>query len=90
MAKTKATAETLTMLSGTLKNNLENILSVKSAMDNELNSFLWDDPVGIAFRAKYYEDLKPIEGKLIPNLRSYSAYIDNEANLVTEFGSNLL
>lgn len=88
MAKTKATAETLTMLSGTLKNNLENILAVKSAMDNELNSFLWDDPVGIAFRAKYYEDLKPIEGKLVPNLKSYSTYLDNEVAIINEYGTN--
>lgn len=88
MAKTKATAETLTMLSGTLNNDLENILSVKTAMDNELNSFLWDDPVGIAFRAKYYEDLKPIEEKLVPNLKSYSTYLDNEAAIINEYGTN--
>ena len=90
MAKAQATAETLTMFSGTLKNNREDILNVKASMDRELQSFLWDDPVGNAFRAKYYEDLKPIEGKLIPNLEAYSTYLDQEANLVTEFGSNLL
>lgn len=90
MAKAKVTVENLIQLSSTLKNNHDEILAVKQSMDNELNSFIWEDPVGIAFRAKYYEDLKPIEGKLIPNLESYSAYLDQEANLVTEFGSNLL
>ncbi len=88
MAKAKATAETLTMFSGTLKNNREDILSVKASMDRELQSFLWDDPVGNAFRAKYYEDLKPIESTLVPNLASYSAYLDQEAAIINEYGSN--
>lgn len=90
MAKAKVTAETLTQFSSTLKTNHDDILNVKSSMDNELQSFIWDDPVGIAFRAKYLEDLKPIEGKLIPNLEAYCAYLDQEAALVTDFGSNLL
>ena len=88
MAKAKATAETLTMFSGTLKNNREDILGVKASMDRELKSFLWDDPVGNAFRAKYYEDLKPIESKLVPNLASYSTYLDQEAAIINEYGSN--
>jgi hypothetical protein len=88
MAKAKATAETLTQFSSTLKSNHDDILAVKSSMDKELQSFIWDDPVGASFRAKYYEDLKPIEGKLIPNLEAYSAYLDQEAALVTEFGKD--
>ena len=90
MALTKVKAETLTQLSNTLKTNHDEILAVKSSMDKELQSFIWDDPVGYAFREKYYEDLKPIEGKLIPNSESFSAYLDQEAALATEFGNNLL
>lgn len=86
MAKSKATAETLRQFSSTLKKNHEDILAVKQSMDNELQSFLWEDPVGAAFRVKYYEDLKPIESKLLPNLVSYSEYLDHEAAIINEYG----
>ena len=86
MARALATAETLSQFSNTLRANHDDILSVKAAMDNELRSFIWDDPVGQAFIARYYEDLKPIEAKLVPNLEAYSSYLDQEAALVTEFG----
>lgn len=88
MAKSKATAETLSQFSNTLKSNHDDILQVKASMDNQLGSFLWDDPVGNAFKAKYYEDLKPIEDKLVPNLKSYSTYLDQEAAIINEYGSN--
>lgn len=87
MAKSKATAETLTQFSSTLKSNHDDILAVKAAMDDELKSFLWDDPVGRVFRAKYYEDLEPIEGKLIPSLEAYSAYLDQVAAIINEYGA---
>lgn len=86
MAKSKATAETLTMFSGTLKNNREDILRVMESMDRALQ-FQWDDPVGNAFRAKYYEDLKPIESILVNNLASYSTYLDREAAIINEYGA---
>lgn len=86
MAQTFATAETLSQFSNTLRTIHDDILSVKAAMDNELRSFIWDDPVGQAFIAKYYEDMKPIEAKLVPNLEAYSSYLDQVAALVTEFG----
>jgi hypothetical protein len=86
MARALATAETLTQFSNTLKTNHDDILSLKAAMDNELRSFIWDDPVGQAFIARYFEDMKPIEAKLIPNLEAYSSYLDQEAALVSEFG----
>lgn len=87
MAKAKATAETLSQFSSTLKNNREDILSVKASMDKELQSFIWDDPVGNTFRSKYYEDLKPIEGKLVPNLEAYSRYLDQEVSIINEYGA---
>ena len=90
MARTIATAGTLTQFSNTLRTYHDDILSVKTAMDNELRSFIWDDPVGQSFIAKYYEDLKPIEAKLVPNLEAYSAYLDQEASFVSEFGSHIL
>lgn len=90
MARALATAETLTQFSNTLRTNHDDILSVKTAMDNELRSFIWDDPVGQSFIAKYYEDMKPIEAKLIPNLEAYSSYLDQEAAIISEFNQNLL
>lgn len=87
MARSVATAETLTQFSNTLRANHDDILSVKTAMDNELRSFIWDDPVGRAFIAKYYEDMKPIEAKLVPNLESYSTYLDKEAAIISEYGA---
>lgn len=90
MARALATAETLSQFSNTLRANHDDILSVKAAMDNELRSFIWDDPVGQAFIAKYYEDMKPIEAKLVPNLESYSTYLDQEAAIISEFNQNLL
>lgn len=87
MAQSKATAETLLNFSNILKKNREDILQVKTSMDNELTSFPWDDPVGRAFIAKYYEDLKPVEAKLVPNLASYSQYLDTEASIIDEYGT---
>lgn len=88
MAKSKATAEVLSQFSSTLKTKRTDILNVKASMDNELNSFLWDDPVGNMFRTKYYEQLKPIENKLVPNLEAYSTHLDQEASIINEYGSN--
>jgi len=90
MAKAKVTVEALTQFSNALRANHDDIIAVKNSMDNELHSFLWDDPVGRNFITRYGEDLKPIQGKLIPNLEAYCAYLDQEATLITEFGSNLL
>jgi hypothetical protein len=87
MAIAKATAESLTQFSSILKDNREDILSVKRSMDRELLNFLWDDPVGAAFRADYQEKLKPIENTLVPNLASYSTYLDQEASIINEYGA---
>ena len=87
MARSVATAETLTQFSNTLRTNHDDILSVKMAMDNELRSFIWDDPVGQSFIAKYYDDLKPIEDKLVPNLEAYSQYLDQEAAIISQYGA---
>lgn len=87
MARSVATVETLSQFSNTLRTNHDDILSVKTAMDNELRSFIWDDPVGQSFIAKYYDDLKPIEAKLIPNLEAYSQYLDQEAAIISQYGA---
>lgn len=81
MAKAKANVETLTRLSSMLKKNYEDISFVKSSMDRELEEIRmrWDDPVGIAFIEQYYEKLKPVEGKLVPDLMAYCRHLDNEA-----------
>lgn len=87
MARSVATAETLSQFSNTLRTNHDDILSVKTAMDNELRSFIWDDPVGQSFIAKYYDDLKPIEDKLVPNLEAYSQYLDQEVANISQYGA---
>lgn len=90
MALSKAQVDALVQLSSILKQDHELIGQVKASMDNELKSFVWNDPVGRAFIAKYYEDLKPIEGKLIPNLISYCQYLDKEAQIIGEYGTGTL
>ena len=87
MARSVATAESLMQFSSILKTNHDDILSVKAAMDNELRSFIWDDPIGQSFITRYFEDMKPIEAKLIPNLESYSTYLDQEAAIISEYGA---
>ena len=90
MARSVATAETLSQFSNILRTNHDDILEVKQSMDGELKSFIWDDPVGQAFVARYYEDLKPIEAKLIPNLVSYCEFLDQEAAKVAQYGEGTL
>ena len=90
MAQAKANAETLLQFSNILRTNHDDILEVKQSMDGELKSFIWDDPVGQAFVARYYEDLKPIEAKLIPNLVAYCEFLDREAELISQFGEGTL
>ena len=86
MAKAKATADVLVGFSNDLKGKHDDILNVKKSMDEQLGSFLWDDPVGRAFISDYQEKVKPIEGKLVPNLASYSQYLDQEAAIIRQYG----
>ncbi|MDO5396279.1 MAG: hypothetical protein Q4F07_10010 [Bacteroidales bacterium] len=86
MAISKADAEALVRFSALLKEKHDDILAVKAAMDNVLNSFVWADPVGQSFVTRYHEELKPIETKLVPNLESYSSYLDQEASIISEYG----
>lgn len=86
MALSKVTSEVLNQLSQTLDNHREDINHVQEDMNSRLESFIWDDPVGLAYKAKYYEDLKPIQEKLIPNLISYCSYLQQQAAVIDEFG----
>lgn len=86
MALSKVTSEVLNQLSQTLDNHREDINHVQEDMNTRLESFIWDDPVGLAYKAKYYEDLKPIQEKLIPNLISYCSYLQQQAAVIDEFG----
>lgn len=90
MAKAKATADVLVGFSNDLKAKHDDILSVKDSMDKQLGSFPWEDPVGLNFISTYQERMKPIEGKLLPNLVAYSQYLEQLAARTEEFGSNLL
>lgn len=90
MAQTKATAEVLTGFSNDLRNKHDSIITVKKSMDEQLNSFPWDDPIGHAFIADYQEKMNPIDSKLIPNLASYSEYLDKAASIISNYNSNLL
>ncbi len=85
MAQSKVTREALVQLSQMLRTNHDDILAVKNSMDSQLGSFLWDDPVGRNFIARYYEDLKPIEGKLIPNLVDFCNYLNQQASIVDAY-----
>ena len=89
MAQTKATAEVLSRFSTDLKQKHDDILMLKKSMDEQLSSFPWDDPVGHAFIADYQEKMRPIEGKLVPNLMSYSQYLDQAAAIISNYGENI-
>ena len=89
MALSKVKSEALVRFSSDLKGKHDDILRVKNTMDRELQ-FHWDDPIGQNFISTYHERMKPIEGKLLPNLVAYSQYLDQLAARGDEFKSNLL
>lgn len=81
MAIAKVTIEDLMQMVNTLRQSADDILATKVQMDNELRSFLWNDPIGLSFISRYEEDFKPLKEKLIPNIESYIHYI-NELRLI--------
>lgn len=85
MAISKVTIDALTQMSERLRQSSESILSTKSDMDLQLNSFIWDDPVAIAFKNDYQERLKPITNKLVPNLQDYISYMKNLGGTIEEY-----
>lgn len=88
MAITKVTIDALTQMSERLRLSSESILSTKSNMDQQLNSFVWDDPVAIAFKNDYQEKLKPITDKLIPNIKQYLRHLSELNVQVGEFNKD--
>lgn len=75
MALAKATIESLVQMANVLRQSADEILSSKSEMDGQLVSFVWDDPVAVAFKGQYEEDFRPLKEKLIPNIEQYLEYI---------------
>jgi hypothetical protein len=88
MAQTKVTADLLSSFAQTLRNESSRFNEIKNSMDNELNSFLWDDPIAAKFKAQYAEGLEPLKSKLLPAMDQYQQHLDKEANIIREYLTN--
>ncbi|MDR2026475.1 MAG: hypothetical protein LBQ01_02825 [Prevotellaceae bacterium] len=84
MAQTKVTADLLSSFAQTLRSESSRFNEIKNSMDNELNSFLWDDPVSAKFKAQYAEGLAPLKSKLLPAMDRYQEHLDKEAGIIRD------
>lgn len=89
MAQAKVSQEALVKMAETLRQSAEEIMSSKTEMDSQLRSFVWDDPVGQTFVAKYEEDFKPLMQKLIPNIESYLLYLQEQGMSIAEYADEI-
>ena len=65
----KVTTEALIQMASKLRQSAEDIMALKSQMDQALNGFLWEDPVGVRFKTVLYpEGFKPLQEILIPDI----------------------
>ena len=86
MAKTQLSAALLREFAQLLRNEMDRFGQIKSSMDTQLlKGFLWEDPVAQHFKAKYEEELAPIEKKLIPAMDTYQQYLDEGAKRGEEY-----
>lgn len=85
MAISKVTIDALGQMANLLHQSAEDIISAKGEMDGQLRSFIWDDPTGYAFSAKYEEDFKPLMQKLIPNIENYLHYLQEQGMSISEY-----
>lgn len=85
MAQTKATSDALLAMAEQLRQSAEQIQAAKASMNNQLHSFSWDDPVGIAFINDYHEKMKPIDNKLLPALEVYSVHLERLVGGIEEY-----
>lgn len=85
MAQTKATSDALLAMAEQLRQSAEQIQAAKASMNNQLHSFSWDDPVGIAFINDYHEKMKPIDNKLLPALEGYFDYLERLVGGIEEY-----
>ena len=86
MAISKVTQEALSQMAKNLSQCAEDIVMAKKEMDEQLRSFIWDDPVGQSFVIKYEEDFKPLTNKLLPAMNEYVTYIIGLEGNVAEYG----
>lgn len=88
--KAHASAESLRSLASDCQNAMDEFNAIKSEMDRVLDDVLtrWLDPVGMRFKARYDEGLKPIQEKMIPNLEKYQKYLTEQAITIEEFNES--
>lgn len=89
MAVSKVTLDALSQMANILRQSAEVIVSAKGEMDEQLRSFIWDDPVGQAFVVKYEEDFKPLMQKLIPNIESYLFFLQEQGMSISEYAGEI-
>jgi hypothetical protein len=88
MAQVKVTAELLRGLAQTLRTESERFENIKSQMDEQLFSFMWEDPVAIKFKTDYEERLQSLKTKLLPAMDKYQVYLDEESNVIDSYIEN--
>ena len=79
MALTSVTIEALERLSNILRQSVEYIL------ESKVESFIWDDPVGLAFEQQYHDDFRPLTDKMIPQIDGYLQYLGTQYSVVSEY-----
>ena len=77
MAITQVSQDALLQMARVISQSAEDILLAKQEMDEQLRSFIWDDPTGYYFTEKYNQDFKPLTDKLIPQIIEYVNYLAN-------------
>lgn len=90
MARSVATSERLRALSIEFKEHYNSILSFEQAMNTKLNSFVWIDVVGLAFKRDYEDKMSIIHNELAPDLLAYSEYLQKQADIIDEFNQGKL
>ena len=81
MSKAIVTPKDLRDFALILQNNIEEFLSIKSAMDNKLNSYEWQDAVAAKFKSDFEQTKEPID-KLNAQMEEFIKYLDRKATVL--------
>ena len=81
MSKSIVTPKDLRDFALILQNNIDEFLSIKSAMDNKLNSYEWQDAVAAKFKSDFEQTKEPID-KLNTQMEEFIKYLDRKATVL--------
>jgi len=86
--RTQLTVELLKKFEQDIKNEADRFRSIRQSMDQALDGFLWDDPVAHHFKARYNENLEPLNTILLPALDNYQQFLNKQAQLAGNYQQN--